>query len=63
MLLACTMTPDADATFMEMDLDSNFLLTPVTDSVFSKSPIYLKTKSYCEDQADAWERQIKVCSV
>lgn len=59
-VLACTMTTDTNATFLEMDLDSNFLLTPIKDSVFSKTPLYLKTKSYCEDEAEAWQRQMKV---
>lgn len=59
-VLACTMTTDTNATFLEMDLDSSFLLTPIRDAVFPKSPLYLKTKSYCEDEADAWQRQIKV---
>ncbi|KAF2355406.1 CABIT domain [Trinorchestia longiramus] len=59
-LLACTMTPDTNATFVEMDLDSNFILTPIKDPVFPKTPLYLKTKSYCEDEAEAWQRQIKI---
>ncbi|KAF2355407.1 CABIT domain [Trinorchestia longiramus] len=59
-LLACTMTSRAEATLLEMDLNSNFLLSPILDPVFSKSPIYLKTLSYCDDEADEWQRQIKV---
>lgn len=59
-VLACTMTPDTNATFLEMDVDSSFILTPIRDSTFPKTPLYLKTKSYCEDEAESWQRQIKV---
>lgn len=60
-ILACTMTSRADATFLEMDVHSNFLLSPISDPLFCKAPIYLKTLSYCEDEANEWQRQIKVC--
>ncbi|XP_066943245.1 uncharacterized protein [Macrobrachium rosenbergii] len=59
-ILACTMTNEARATLFEIDVSSNFVLAPVKDSMFPKTPIYLKTVSYCEDEADAWRRQIKV---
>ncbi|KAK7006495.1 hypothetical protein SK128_011470, partial [Halocaridina rubra] len=59
-ILACTMTNEADATLFEIDVASNFVLKPVKDPMFPKTPIYLKTVSYCEDEADAWRRQIKV---
>ncbi|KAG7162270.1 uncharacterized protein LOC121874050 [Homarus americanus] len=59
-ILACTMTNEAQATLFEIDVSSNFVLTPVKDPVFPKTPIFLKTVSYCEDEADAWRRQIKV---
>ena len=54
------MTVQADATFLEMDLNSTFLLAPVTEHLFDKQPIYLKTVSYCEDKAAEWQRQMKV---
>ncbi|KAK8727871.1 hypothetical protein OTU49_009492 [Cherax quadricarinatus] len=59
-ILACTMTNEAQATLFEIDVSSNFVLTPVKDPMFPKTPIFLKTVSYCEDEADAWRRQIKV---
>ncbi|XP_066943247.1 uncharacterized protein [Macrobrachium rosenbergii] len=59
-ILACTMTNEADATLFEIDVSSNFVLKPVKDPMFPKTPIFLKTVSYCEDEADAWRRQIKV---
>nr|XP_045601950.1 uncharacterized protein LOC123760339 [Procambarus clarkii]XP_045602034.1 uncharacterized protein LOC123760339 [Procambarus clarkii]XP_045602108.1 uncharacterized protein LOC123760339 [Procambarus clarkii]XP_045602183.1 uncharacterized protein LOC123760339 [Procambarus clarkii]XP_045602255.1 uncharacterized protein LOC123760339 [Procambarus clarkii] len=59
-ILACTMTNEAQATLFEIDVSSNFVLTPVKDPIFPKTPIFLKTVSYCEDEADAWRRQIKV---
>lgn len=59
-ILACTMTNEADATLFEIDVSSNFVLTPVKDPMFPKTPIFLKTVSYCDDEADAWRRQIKV---
>ncbi|KAK3853245.1 hypothetical protein Pcinc_040199 [Petrolisthes cinctipes] len=59
-ILACTMTNEAQATLFEIDVSSNFVLTPVKDSMFPKTPIFLKTVSYCEDEAEAWRRQIKV---
>ncbi|XP_018015266.2 uncharacterized protein LOC108672151 [Hyalella azteca] len=59
-VVACTMTSQAEATLMEMDLSSSFLLSPILDPLFPKSPIYLKTLSYCEDEATDWQRQIKV---
>lgn len=59
-ILACTMTDEAQATLFEIDVASNFVLTPVKDPLFPKSPIFLKTVSYCEDEAEPWRRQIKV---
>ncbi|XP_071532597.1 uncharacterized protein [Panulirus ornatus] len=59
-ILACTMTNEARATLFEIDVSSNFVLAPVKDPIFPKTPIFLKTVSYCEDEADAWRRQIKV---
>lgn len=59
-ILACTMTDEAQATLFEIDVSSNFALTPVKDPMFPKTPIFLKTVSYCEDEAEAWRRQIKV---
>ncbi|XP_042879045.1 uncharacterized protein LOC122257675 [Penaeus japonicus] len=59
-ILACTMTNEARATLFEIDVASNFVLTPVKDPLFPKSPIFLKTVSYCEDEAEPWRRQIKV---
>ncbi|KAK3853941.1 hypothetical protein Pcinc_039543 [Petrolisthes cinctipes] len=59
-ILACTMTNEADATLFEIDVSSNFALTPVKDTMFPKAPIFLKTVSYCDDEAEAWRRQIKV---
>lgn len=59
-ILACTMTNEAEATLFEIDVNSNFALTPVKDPMFPKTPIFLKTVSYCEDEAEAWRRQIKV---
>lgn len=59
-ILACTMTNEAQATLFEIDVSSNFALTPVKDPMFPKTPIFLKTVSYCEDEAEAWRRQIKV---
>ena len=59
-IVACTMTSRAEATLFEMDLHSNFLLAPIKDLVFCRSPIYLKTLSYCDDEAAEWQRQIKV---
>lgn len=59
-ILACTMTNEAQATLFEIDVNSNFALTPVKDPMFPKTPIFLKTVSYCEDEAEAWRRQIKV---
>ncbi|XP_069195356.1 uncharacterized protein [Procambarus clarkii] len=59
-ILACTMTNEAQATLFEIDVSSNFVLTPVKDPIFPKTPIFLKTVSYCEDEAYAWRRQIKV---
>lgn len=54
------MTNEAQATLFEIDVSSNFVLTPVKDTMFPKTPIFLKTVSYCEDEAEAWRRQIKV---
>lgn len=54
------MTNEAQATLFEIDVSSNFALTPVKDPMFPKTPIFLKTVSYCEDEAEAWRRQIKV---
>ena len=62
-ILACTMTSEAKATLLEMDIDSNFLLSPIKDPIFPKTPIFLKTVSYCQDEGDSWRRQIKVCSL
>ncbi|XP_050718557.1 uncharacterized protein LOC126999750 [Eriocheir sinensis] len=59
-ILACTMTNEAQATLFEIDVNSNFALTPVKDPMFPKTPIFLKTVSYCDDEAEAWRRQIKV---
>ena len=59
-ILACTMTSEAQATLLEIEVTSNFVLSPIMDPLFSKTPIFLKTVSYCQDEADAWRRQIKV---
>ena len=54
------MTPEADANFLEMDVDSDFSLRPILGATFPRAPLYLKTKSYCEQNAEAWCRMIKV---
>ncbi|CAL4099168.1 unnamed protein product, partial [Meganyctiphanes norvegica] len=54
------MTSGPQSTLMEIDVSSNFVLSPMTDPVFSKTPIFLKTVSYCKDEGEAWRRQIKV---
>ncbi|CAL4062905.1 unnamed protein product, partial [Meganyctiphanes norvegica] len=59
-ILACTMNYEADATLFEIEVNSNFLLTPVKDPLLPRTPIFLKSISYCEDEADGWRRQIKV---
>ena len=59
-ILACTMTSEARATLLEMDVSSNFVLSPIMDPLFPKTPIFLKTVSYCQDEGDTWRRQIKV---
>ncbi|CAL4122158.1 unnamed protein product [Meganyctiphanes norvegica] len=59
-ILACTMNYEAHATMFEIDVSANAVLAPVADPSLPKLPIFLKTLSYCQDEADAWRRHVKI---